>query len=100
MWKQFIVCRLATIDSRQHRMNPRLRAPVVRDTPWCVLCPSYNPRMHEQIVSSALNTFHLCGRPDIVRLLDDPAYVPEDEIVVIPYGCSPISFLIETCSNI
>ena len=36
----------------------------------------------------------MCGRPDVVRMIDDPAYVIEDEIVAIPIGCFPVSFLL------
>lgn len=46
------------------------------------------------MVGPARTIFHLCGRPDIVRLFDDPAYVLEDEIVLIPYGCDPAAFLL------
>ncbi|PLB34723.1 uncharacterized protein BDW47DRAFT_128748 [Aspergillus candidus] len=51
-------------------------------------------RLHAQMVGPARTIFHLCGRPDIVRLFDDPAYVLEDEIVLIPYGCDPAAFLL------
>ncbi|PLN86205.1 hypothetical protein BDW42DRAFT_201156 [Aspergillus taichungensis] len=46
------------------------------------------------MVGPARTIFHLCGRPDIVRFFDDPAYVLEDEIVSIPYGCDPAAFLL------
>lgn len=43
--------------------------------------------MRAQMVGPARTRFHLFGRPNIDRLFNDPAYVLEDEIVVIPYGC-------------
>ncbi|OGM41984.1 hypothetical protein ABOM_009515 [Aspergillus bombycis] len=47
-----------------------------------------------QMVGSSRTIFHMCGRPDVVRMIDDPAYVIDDEIVGIPIGSSPVSFLL------
>ncbi|KNG90965.1 hypothetical protein ANOM_000719 [Aspergillus nomiae NRRL 13137] len=47
-----------------------------------------------QMVGSSRTIFHMCGRPDVVRMIDDPAYVIDDEIVGIPIGCMPVSFLL------
>ncbi|KAE8356058.1 hypothetical protein BDV28DRAFT_145558 [Aspergillus coremiiformis] len=49
---------------------------------------------HVQMAGPSRTIFHLCGRPDVVQMIDDPAYVIEDEIVVIPIGCFPSSFLL------
>ncbi|EIT72559.1 hypothetical protein AO1008_03601 [Aspergillus oryzae 100-8] len=47
-----------------------------------------------QMVGSSRTIFHMCGRPDVVRMIDDPAYVIDDEIVAVPIGCFPVSFLL------
>ncbi|KAE8364525.1 hypothetical protein BDV27DRAFT_145213 [Aspergillus caelatus] len=47
-----------------------------------------------QMVGSSRTIFHMCGRPDVVRMIDDPAYVIDDEFVAIPIGCFPVSFLL------
>ncbi|KAB8269321.1 hypothetical protein BDV30DRAFT_217047 [Aspergillus minisclerotigenes] len=47
-----------------------------------------------QMVGSSRTIFHMCGRPDVVQMIDDPAYVIDDEIVGIPIGCSAVSFLL------
>ncbi|KAE8137118.1 hypothetical protein BDV38DRAFT_283232 [Aspergillus pseudotamarii] len=49
---------------------------------------------YHQMVGSSRTIFHMCGRPDVVRMIDDPAYVIEDEIVAIPIGCFAVSFLL------
>ncbi|KAE8343572.1 hypothetical protein BDV24DRAFT_172597 [Aspergillus arachidicola] len=49
---------------------------------------------YHQMVGSSRTIFHMCGRPDVVRTIDDPAYVIDDEIVAIPIGCFPVSFLL------
>lgn len=43
----------------------------------------------------ARSIFYMCGFHDLVAMIDDPAYVLEDEVVSIPLGCSPASFFLE-----
>lgn len=39
--------------------------------------------------------FWISGDDELVRMVDDPAYVLEDELVTVPFGTSPARFLVD-----
>ena len=52
-----------------------------------------------QMVGPARTIFHLCGMPRLVSMIDSPAYLLQDEIVAVPWGCGPASFLLGRYSD-
>ena len=47
------------------------------------------------MIGSMQSIFWVSGFDDLVRVIDDPAYVLEDEIVEIPQGTHPGRFLLD-----
>jgi hypothetical protein len=47
------------------------------------------------MIGSARSIFWICGYNDLVRLVDDPACILDDEVVKVPRGTHPGTFLVD-----
>jgi hypothetical protein len=51
------------------------------------------------MIGSAMSIFWICGYNDLVRLVDDPACILDDEVVKVPRGTHPGTFLVDRYSD-